>query len=353
LNRYGVCELTFLTTCRRLHLPVPARHLWPRIAAGERFQPPPLSPWEGRRPPVGPIPLSDTEMARRMAVKAAAAAAQERQQPITVPDRLLDPHPLVKATATALRQTGNTDRAEGAPPDTLAGALDIRVSRGCLDRALRITDTLLKALALHDITAGIDPKTGSTRLHSGDITLTLAISEQIVAAARRPPGRRTTVGDAVPVRPTAMLTITVRGWVQRQWHDATKTPLERRLRGIVIGVVELIEEQRHRQAEHQTRESEMEAAQARYQAAVRQRSEEAERLRGLLRDAVRLERANRVRALASAVEAQATAQGTLDDDKRNWLDWARGKADWIDPVTKAADPVLDGQGPKRPTPWRG
>ncbi len=99
LNRYGVCELTFLTTCRRLHLPVPARHLWPRIAAGERFQPPPLSPWEGRRPPVGPIPLSDTEMARRMAVKAAAAGAPERRQPITVPDRLLDPHPLVKATA--------------------------------------------------------------------------------------------------------------------------------------------------------------------------------------------------------------------------------------------------------------
>ncbi|MEI8268331.1 MAG: hypothetical protein WCI59_21595 [Betaproteobacteria bacterium] len=96
-----------------------------------------------------------------------------------------------------------------------------------------------------------------------------------------------------------MLTITVRGWVQRQWHDATKTPLERRLRGIVIGVVELIEELHHRQAEHQTRESEMEAAQSRYQAAVRQRSEEADRLRGLLRDAVRLERANRIRALAS------------------------------------------------------
>ncbi len=86
-------------------------------------------------------------------------------------------------------------------------------------------------------------------------------------------GRRTTVGDAVPVRPTAMLTITARACVQRQWHDATKTPVKRRLRGIVIGVVELIEEQRHRQAEHQTRESEMEAAQARHQAAVRQRPE--------------------------------------------------------------------------------
>lgn len=45
----------------------------------------------------------------------------------------------------------------------LAGALDIRVSRSCLDRALRIADTLLKALTLHDITADIDPKTGAVR----------------------------------------------------------------------------------------------------------------------------------------------------------------------------------------------
>ena len=123
--------------------------------------------------------------------------------------------------------------------------------------------------------------------------------------------------------------------------------------GEVTGADGLMEDKGHRRAASRARESGMDAAQARYQAAVRQRSEEAERLRGVLRDAVRLERANRIRALASAVEAQATAQGTLDDYKRNWLDWARGKADWIDPVTKAADPVLDGPGPKRPTPWRG
>lgn len=58
--------------------------------------------------------------------------------------------------------------------------------------------------------------------------------------------------------------------------------------GIGSGGVKLIEKQRHWQAEHQTRESEMEAA-----------------------------------------------QGTLGDDKRIGLDWARGKPDWIDPVAKA------------------
>lgn len=185
MARYG---REFTTTCRRLHLPVPARHLWPRIAAGERFQPPPLSPREGRRPPVGPVHLSDAEMARRLAVKAAAAAAQEREQPITVPDRLLDPHPLVKATATALRQTGNTNRADGAPTNTLTGALDIRVSHVCPDRALRITETLLKALALHGINAGIEPKTGPTRLHLGHITPSSpsTLPRQILARTPRP-----------------------------------------------------------------------------------------------------------------------------------------------------------------------
>jgi len=157
LNRYGVCELTFLTTCRRLHLPVPARHLWSRIAAGERFEPPPLSPWEGRRPPIGPIPLTDSEMARRIAVKAASVAALERQAAVIVPERLLDPHPLAKESAVVLRQAASTDRGDGSSSGVPGTTLDIRVSRGCLDRALRITDTLLKALATHGIEADIDP----------------------------------------------------------------------------------------------------------------------------------------------------------------------------------------------------
>jgi hypothetical protein len=69
---------------------------------------------------------------------------------------------------------------------------------------------LLKALATHGIEAEIDPMSGATRLRAADITLTLAVTEQVVPTARRPPGRRTTVGDAVPLRPTAMLTPQVR-----------------------------------------------------------------------------------------------------------------------------------------------
>jgi hypothetical protein len=352
LNRYGVCELTFLTTCRRLHLPVPARHLWPRIAAGERFQPPQLSPWEGRRPPIGPIPLTDSEMAKRIAVKAASVAALERQETVIVPDRLLDPHPLVKESAVVLRQAGPPDRGDGSNAEVPRTTLDIRVSRGCLDRALRITDTLLRALATHGIEAEIDPQSGATRLRAADITLTLAVTEQVVPTARRPPGRRTAVGDAVPLRPTAMLTITVRGWLQRQWHDAVKTPLERRLRGVVVGIIELAAEQRHRQAEQQTRETEMEAAQSCYLAAVQRRANEAERLRRLLRDAVRLERANRIRTLVAAVEARAETTGALGQDQRDWIDWARAKADWIDPAIRASDPILDGPEPRRPHQWR-
>jgi hypothetical protein len=289
---------------------------------------------------------------RRIAVKATSVAALERQAGVIVPDRLLDPHPLVKESAAVLRQAAPPDRGDGSSIEVPGSTLDIRVSRGCLDRALRITDTLLKALATHGIEADIDPQAGATQLRATDITLTLAVTEQVVPTARRPPGRRTTVGDAVPLRPTAMLTITVRGWLQRQWHDAVKTPLERRLRGVVVGIVELVAEQRHRQAEQQSRETEMEAAQSRYLAAVQRRADEAERLRHLLRDSVRLERANRIRTLVAAAEARAEAMGMLGQDQRDWIDWARAKADWMDPVIRASDPILDGPEPRRPQAWR-
>ena len=107
-----------------------------------------------------------------------------------------------------------------------------------------------------------------------------------------------------------------------------------------------------RRVEQQTREAEMEAAQSRYLAAVKRRADEAERLRRLLRDAVRLERANRIRTLVAAVEARAETTGSLGQEQRDWIDWARAKADWIDPVIRASDPILDGPEPRRPQQWR-
>jgi hypothetical protein len=38
-------------------------------------------------------------------------------------------------------------------------------------------------------------------------------------------------------------------------------------------------------------------------------------------------------------------------EKQQWIEWARAKADWIDPLVRRSDPILDAPYPKAPSSW--
>ncbi len=71
---------------------------------------------------------------------------------------------------------------------------------------------------------------------------------------------------------------------------------------------------------------------------------ETERLKALEKEARNWKRAEEIRAYVAAVEAKTTREhGAIDFDGElgQWIVWARGKADWIDPLINAKRPVLD------------
>ena len=82
------------------------------------------------------------------------------------------------------------------------------------------------------------------------------------------------------------------------------------------------------------------------------RNEERRKLGALFRDASRLQRANRLREFIAAVEDRARREGELTPEKRQWIAWASTKADWIDPLAKRNDPILDAPEPQQPSYWR-
>jgi hypothetical protein len=94
-----------------------------------------------------------------------------------------------------------------------------------------------------------------------------------------------------------------------------------------------------------------ETARATYESQVRLRTEERLALRTLLRDAVRLQRANRLREFISAVVEQARQNGDMSSEKHQWIAWAQAKADWLDPLVQRSDPLLDGPEPEPPRFW--
>ena len=80
-------------------------------------------------------------------------------------------------------------------------------------------------------------------------------------------------------------------------------------------------------------------------------AEERRQLRALFRHASRLQRANRLREFIAAVEDRARHDDELTPEKQQWLELAKAKADWLDPLVRRSDPILDPPEPEAPSYW--
>jgi hypothetical protein len=54
----------------------------------------------------------------------------------------------------------------------------------------------------------------------------------------------------------------------------------------------------------------------------------------------------------AAVEDRARRAGELTPEKQQWIEWARAKADWLDPLVRRSDSILDAPEPEAPSFWQ-
>jgi hypothetical protein len=65
------------------------------------------------------------------------------------------------------------------------------------------------------------------------------------------------------------------------------------------------------------------------------------RVEALTADALRWQQAETIRAYLKAIEIGAEQQGGMNAEQLEFLDWAKRKADWLDPRVRRPDAVLD------------
>ena len=258
--RYGMSDVGLMKICKKLRIPVPGRGYWAKVKAGQPTRTLPLPPPAvGTRRPPGPIPLSEQEAALRARVQNALLQARQCQPAINVPTELVNPHQLVQAAAARLRQRDGWNHPAGvrsAPKEVL----DVQVTKSCLDRALRLMDTLLKALEPSGFTAQVDSEKGVTVLVGNGTTLSISLAEQISRTTHTPTLKEVRARDRyyasfrvgvhaeyrdIPRfdwHATGRLTLTVGGWPSRRWNDTERGLIDSRLRGVIAGIVSLAEE---------------------------------------------------------------------------------------------------------------
>jgi hypothetical protein len=159
---FGVSSVAFAKNCEKLDVPRPPRGYWQKLAQGLRPERASLAPSSATTP-------ATIELQRRERVAAAPRQAAEAPPHIDVPRALVQPHPVVKRLAKELRDMWIY--GPGLRSVRGGGHAVLKVSKNEEQRALRILDTLCKAL----VGRGHDVRFGPRTVNSSEFLLEVSV----------------------------------------------------------------------------------------------------------------------------------------------------------------------------------
>lgn len=354
--RYGLSDVGLKKLCSRLQIPTPSRGHWAKLRAGKRVAPTPLlRDYTGH-----PIYLLKTNAHTRAASDTPVHGAGEksedpRLQPIleyesvpehkiAVSEALRAPHFLVKKTQHAFSDPFLDQRDFPRPRGE---ALDLRVSKSMLPRALRVADALIKGIEQRGYSVTLEKK--ATYVEILGIRTGLTFFE----AARRSKYQPTDQDLKKLARnqwvripewqyhPTGVLQVLVSDGYGGKFVDSSKKTVEEQLNEVICAIarraVDHLISREHQAVVRAERQHQ-------YETALAQKSmqdAERKRLQGLLRTARQWERACLLRRYIDELEQTLRQQDKLEPDQLAHLAWARAKADWLDPLTDSPDEWLD------------
>lgn len=342
----GISDVGLAKICRKLHIPKPPRGHWRQIEVGLRVQPVPLPrplkttpsrAWIKPTEPPDPPAALDPEVAARV------QPDLNLNDPIRVDDVLRNPHPAIRQTKSALEGAHENSYAK-VQPAWNQPSLDIRVSRGSVNRALRIMDAILKAVEKRGFSVEPgDAQRGYTRIVVRSQKIKVRLTEGANRFETNPPERRgilpsSMVSKEFEYRPTGKLIFLIEQYcaqnIKKRWADRVREPLEDQLNDIVKGIITIGAALEVESIRRQERERLRIQEEIRRHQEQKRREEEEKRFQAVEQQANLWTRSRHLRAFIRNCERSIVGEsGPIDPEGpvAAWLDWARGRADLLDP----------------------
>lgn len=357
-KKYRVSDVTIHKVCKSLDIPTPPAGYWAKLRAGKLVAKPPLSESShstkktGLRAGTEYEPQTDKEMLAFLEVEERTVVLSIAEQ-IVMPDENAKMHPTIIAHRKAVTEwkkkqkeqesRGGNRRAMDTPP-----FLADTVSEEKLPRVLRMIDTLIKAMEPLDCSL-----TNELKFVIYGETISLSVTEAKDEVKHVPTQdenmqlvkyeeyikRRGSWASKPNIRKydhvyNGRISFTVHH--KKTFRDCKSYLVEERLGDIMI---ELYEASNLLRIEREERE----AAERKRQKEERQKEErkkryntEVDRTVELVNIADDFDTACKIRRYIMAIEAS----GNLDQSHKEWIEWAKAKADWYDPTIAKKDDFL-------------
>jgi len=372
----GISDRGLHKLCKRLKIPTPPRGYWAKKEHGKAPRKPKLPRCdeqglvEIKFYPNAPKLTSD--IAEVGASKAGDDAWAKR---IEVPATLDSPHPLVAETQQALTGAG-TDEDGMLKPRTKR-RLIVRVAPPSVDRALRIMDALLKALATRGLEVHLQKRdehwstvvtVRDEIIRFGMYEITRRIEREPTPSERRENERSSWRKPQrfFVDRPTGKLSLVVHSGPEngriRSFTDSQRRPLDSLLKAFVATLYLTAQDIKDERARLEQQEKDRAEAARVIQEFEAQRAEklkeireEEEELAHLNTYAANWEHSQSMRRYIEAARRMVVARDgevVSGSPIANWLVWATEQADRMDPLVKSPPSILEEKAKwERPAYW--
>lgn len=216
---------------------------------------------------------------------------------------------------------------------TSEGVLNIEVSKATITRALLFMDTLIKVVKNRGHQIEVNDK---TFVVIDDIKIEIRFRE-VLKVTKIPDS----IYETREYAPSGAVAFKIDSYPCKEWRNTKTETIEDKLPAIIAKFELFAEDERERLIAHRLRREQQDKIEEKRKELQKQKDNELKGLKTLLNASTRLHKAQYIRSYIKEFEEHANKTNTLNDEKKEWLDWAKEKADWYDPFIEKKVMLLE------------
>ena len=329
---YCISDNGLRKMCKTMNIPLPPNGYWQKVKYGKHVKKPKLPKENSGKEEVVLKPRTENCNELSTAMSAQGLQAKEitadENLLLEVPDRFSSrPDQLITSTKAFREAMKRHDwRRNDRYPDRI-DVLNIDVAEESIPRAYRLLDTLIKLLRSRNHEVKVSNYKSIAVIEGVEIAFRLREKNKVASETTNYGGRiMKPTGDFV-------FAIGEYSWHEKYVNDG-KQRLESKL-AVILAKMELEGKREHEERIESEKQQKIYEEQQRIKKEIKEKKEtELKRFTDLFKEALQLHHAT---ILRNYIE-QKYHNSDLGDD---WIDWAKKKVEWYDPMINNEDQLLD------------
>ena len=334
-KRFNISDNGLRKICIRMKIPLPKSGHWQKVEHGKRVRIIELpADYSGEKEVT--LEVITEESIRKTTIteeikKLQLQIESEMKEQLLVPEKLTKPDDLVRVTRERFAATAKRDWSSRVFKD-YPDELNINVAVSNEPRALRFFDTLIKALRFRKHNVIAEHRVTKAILFGEKIEIRLKEKDKIIREIKN--GFTNTEYE-----PTGILYFAIKaGWSDKLWTDGNVL-IEQQLSNIIAYLEVKGKQLQQETIEREIRWKEEEEKKKLKRALEERQDQELNEFKLLLSKVERWKKMKFIRGYIDELEAKSK-EIDLHEDIKEWIDWAKKKADWYDPHTNSPDELL-------------